>query len=52
MVSRRWAGNTQSNQKVLTVVLLSYGDPYMATTHIELRTRAELENIETKTVTF
>ena len=33
-----------------TVVLLSYGDPYIATTHIELRTRAKLENIETKTV--
>ena len=32
------------------VVLLSYGDPYIATTHIELRTRAILEKIKTKTV--
>jgi diphthine synthase len=33
-----------------TVVLLSYGDPYVATTHIELRTRAEKEKIRTKTI--
>jgi diphthine synthase len=32
------------------VVLLSYGDPYIATTHIELRTRAILEKIRTRTV--
>jgi diphthine synthase len=32
------------------VVLLSYGDPYIATTHIELRTRAILEKIKTKTI--
>ncbi len=32
------------------VVLLSYGDPYVATTHIELRTRAEKEKIRTKTI--
>jgi len=32
------------------VVLLSYGDPYIATTHIELRTRAVLEKIRTKTI--
>ncbi|HXV39127.1 MAG TPA: diphthine synthase [Nitrosopumilaceae archaeon] len=32
------------------VVLLSYGDPYIATTHIELRTRAILEKIRTKTI--
>ena len=37
-------------QKSSTVVLLSYGDPYVATTHIELRTRAKLENIETSTI--
>jgi len=29
--------------KVSNVVLLSYGDPYIATTHIELRTRAKLD---------
>ena len=32
------------------VVLLSYGDPYIATTHIELRTRAILEKIKTETI--
>ncbi len=32
------------------VILLTYGDPYIATTHIELRTRAELEKIKTQTV--
>ncbi|MDE1863094.1 MAG: diphthine synthase [Thaumarchaeota archaeon] len=32
------------------VVMLTYGDPYIATTHIELRTRAELDNIRTRTV--
>ena len=53
-IAKRWV--VEDGQEILkaskssTVVLLSYGDPYMATTHIELRTRAELENIETKTV--
>ncbi|HLC24050.1 MAG TPA: diphthine synthase [Nitrosopumilaceae archaeon] len=32
------------------VILLSYGDPYIATTHIELRTRAISEKIRTKTI--
>ncbi|MGQ0606316.1 MAG: diphthine synthase, partial [Candidatus Nitrosotenuis sp.] len=32
------------------VVLLSYGDPYIATTHIELRVRAISENISTNTI--
>lgn len=32
------------------VALLAYGDPYIATTHIELRTRAELEKIKTHTI--
>jgi len=36
--------------KVSNVVLLSYGDPYIATTHIELRSRAKLEKFETKTI--
>ncbi|MGI0046065.1 MAG: diphthine synthase [Nitrosotalea sp.] len=36
--------------KKKTVVLLAYGDPYIATTHIELRTRAELEKIKTGTI--
>ncbi|MFM9875800.1 MAG: diphthine synthase [Nitrosarchaeum sp.] len=33
--------------KTKKVVLLSYGDPYIATTHIELRTRAIKEKIKT-----
>lgn len=36
--------------KKKNVVLLSYGDPYIATTHIELRTRAESEKIKTKSI--
>ena len=53
-IAKRWL--VEDGQEILkaskssTVVLLSYGDPYMATTHVELRTRAELENIETKTI--
>lgn len=39
-----------SEAKKKNVVLLSYGDPYIATTHIELRTRAELEKIKTKSI--
>ena len=35
------------NQKV---VLLSYGDPYIATTHIELRVRAIEEKIKTQSI--
>jgi len=52
--AKRWL--VEDGQEILkaaknsTVVLLSYGDPYIATTHIELRTRAKLEDIETKTV--
>jgi len=38
------------NAKRKTAVLLSYGDPYIATTHIELRTRAVQEKIKTKTI--
>jgi len=53
-IAKRWL--VEDGQEILkaskcsTVVLLSYGDPYMATTHIELRTRAKLENIETNTI--
>ena len=36
--------------KKKNTVLVSYGDPYIATTHIELRTRAILEKIQTKTI--
>lgn len=38
------------NAREKSVVLLSYGDPYIATTHIELRTRAVREGIRTGTV--
>ena len=31
-------------------MLISYGDPYIATTHLELKTRAMRENIKTKTI--
>ncbi len=53
-IAKRWL--VEDGQEIInaaknsTVVLLSYGDPYIATTHIELRIRAKLENIETKTV--
>ena len=53
-IAKRWL--VEDGQEILkesknsTVILLSYGDPYIATTHIELRTRAKLENIETKTM--
>ena len=38
------------NAKKKMVVLLSYGDPYIATTHIELRTRAIEEKIKTQSI--
>jgi len=38
------------NSRGKRAVLLSYGDPYIATTHIELRARAEGEKIKTGTV--
>ena len=53
-IAKRWL--VEDGQEILktaknsTVILLSYGDPYVATTHIELRTRAKLENIETSTI--
>lgn len=36
--------------KTQTVVLLSYGDPYIATTHIELRVRATQNGIKTASI--
>jgi len=53
-IAKRWL--VEDGQEILnasknsTVVLLSYGDPYVATTHIELRTRAKLEGVKTKTI--
>ncbi len=38
------------NAKDKLVVLLSYGDPFIATTHIELRTRAIHDKIKTKAI--
>lgn len=38
------------NAKSKNVALLSLGDPYIATTHIELRTRAISEKIQTATI--
>ena len=38
------------NSKKKKVVLLSYGDPYIATTHIELRARAIEEKIKTYSI--
>ena len=53
-IAKRWlvedGREILKTSKSSTVVLLSYGDPYVATTHIELRTRAKLENIETSTI--
>ncbi len=52
--AKRWLvedGNEiLQNAKKKKVVLLSYGDPYIATTHIELRTRAIAEKIKTYSI--
>lgn len=52
--AKRWLvedGNEiLKNAKNKKVVLLSYGDPYIATTHIELRVRAIQEKIKTETI--
>lgn len=53
-MAKRWVvedGNEiLKNAKRKKVVLLSYGDPYIATTHIELRTRAIQEQIKTGSI--
>ena len=53
-IAKRWlvedGKEILKNSKKRKVVLLSYGDPYIATTHIELRTRAVEEKIKTHTV--
>jgi diphthine synthase len=53
-LAKRWLvedGNEiLKNAKKKKVVLLAYGDPYIATTHIELRTRAIEEKIETRSI--
>ena len=53
-IGKRWmvedGKEILKNAKKKNVMLLAYGDPYIATTHIELRTRAIQEKIKTKTV--
>ncbi len=53
-IAKRWLvedGNEiLENAKKREVVLISYGDPYIATTHLELKTRAITDKIETKTI--
>ena len=53
-IAKRWLvedGNEiLENAKERETVLISYGDPYIATTHLELKTRAIKNNIETKTI--
>jgi diphthine synthase len=52
--AKRWLvedGNEiLDNAKKKEIVLISYGDPYIATTHLELKTRAMMDNIETNTI--
>lgn len=53
-IAKRWmvedGTEILKNAKNNTVVLLSYGDPYIATTHTELRIRAIAEKIKTVSV--
>ncbi len=53
-LAKRWLvedGNEiLKNAKKKKVILLAYGDPYIATTHIELRTRAIEEKIKTYSI--
>lgn len=53
-IAKRWmvedGAEILKNSKKKKVVLLSYGDPYIATTHIELRVRAIQEKIKTRTI--
>ena len=52
-IAKRWmvedGKEILKNSKRKKVVLLTYGDPFIATTHIELRSRAIKEKIKTKT---
>ncbi len=53
-MAKRW--QVEDGREILesantgSTVLLSYGDPYIATTHMELRTRAIGQNIETRAI--
>ncbi|MGH1522387.1 MAG: SAM-dependent methyltransferase, partial [Nitrosopumilus sp.] len=54
VLAKRWMVEDGSeilkNAKKKKVVLLAYGDPYIATTHIELRARAAEEKIRTSSI--
>ncbi|QLH03307.1 diphthine synthase [Nitrosopumilus cobalaminigenes] len=54
ILAKRWLVEDGSeilkNAKKKKVALLAYGDPYIATTHIELRTRAIEEKIKTHSI--
>ena len=53
-IGKRWivedGKEILNNSKKKMVLLLTYGDPYIATTHIELRTRAIQNKIKTNTI--
>jgi diphthine synthase len=53
-IAKRWMVEDGSeilqNAQDSIVVMLCYGDPYIATTHIELRTRAISQDIPTQTI--
>ena len=53
-IAKRWfvedGNEILENAKEREAVLISYGDPYIATTHLELKTRAVTDKIETKTI--
>ena len=53
-IAKRWmvedGAEILKNAKKKKVALISYGDPYIATTHIELRTRAIVEKIKTHSI--
>ena len=53
-IAKRWlvedGKEILENAKKKETALISYGDPYIATTHLELKTRAIKDNIETKTI--
>ena len=54
ILAKRWmiedGKEILENAKKKKVILLAYGDPYIATTHIELRTRAIEEKIKTHSI--
>jgi len=53
-IAKRWLvedGNEiLKNSKNKETILISYGDPYIATTHLELKIRAMRDGIKTKTI--